>query len=242
MATSKIFWRLIEIPGTYQVNFPGATIIMTRLHDHGSNSIKWPGLDLTITHESLQHDVRSLFHGRQSGRLRSWCSGKKSRLSGQCHHDQTAAADVGTVLRRRPTISPFFFDAVARKLGYNSVQAATNGIEFAKSTEFSKRAKPDCVMSIAVWHRKCQQHRKVGNLFDVKLKAIENCHNRNRDHSGHDAGERRLTSRSVRSLVALNSPHRIAFICLAVSFWARRGSHRRAPPATALRFRTWRTM
>ena len=33
-----------------------------------------------------------------------------------------------------PTISPYFLDAVryARKVGYNSVQAATNGIEFAK--------------------------------------------------------------------------------------------------------------
>ena len=37
-----------------------------------------------------------------------------------------------------PTLSPYFLDAVAyaRKVGYNSVQAATNGIEFAKSKEF----------------------------------------------------------------------------------------------------------
>src|ERR1051325_4465862 len=41
-----------------------------------------------------------------------------------------------------PTMSPLFLDAVAyaRKIGYNSVQAATNGIEFAKSKEFSKKA------------------------------------------------------------------------------------------------------
>ena len=34
-----------------------------------------------------------------------------------------------------PTLSPHFLEAVeyARKVGYNSVQAATNGIEFAKS-------------------------------------------------------------------------------------------------------------
>jgi uncharacterized radical SAM superfamily Fe-S cluster-containing enzyme len=39
-----------------------------------------------------------------------------------------------------PTISPYFLDAVryARKVGYNSVQAATNGIEFAKRPEFAK--------------------------------------------------------------------------------------------------------
>ena len=41
-----------------------------------------------------------------------------------------------------PTLSPYFLDAVRirRKVGYNSVQAATNGIEFAKSPEFCKQA------------------------------------------------------------------------------------------------------
>ena len=41
-----------------------------------------------------------------------------------------------------PTLSPYFLDAVAysRKVGYNSVQAASNGIEFAKSLEFAQQA------------------------------------------------------------------------------------------------------
>src|SRR6202789_1050811 len=41
-----------------------------------------------------------------------------------------------------PTLSPYFLDAVkyARKVGYDSVQAATNGIEFAKSPEFARQA------------------------------------------------------------------------------------------------------
>ena len=50
-----------------------------------------------------------------------------------------------------PTLSPYFLDAVryARKVGYNSVQAATNGIEFAKSPEFCRRPpKPVCAMPI----------------------------------------------------------------------------------------------
>ena len=40
-----------------------------------------------------------------------------------------------------PTISPYFLDAVsyARKVGYTSVQAATNGIEFAKSPSSAAR-------------------------------------------------------------------------------------------------------
>ena len=41
-----------------------------------------------------------------------------------------------------PTMSPYFLDAVryARKVGYTSVQAATNGIEFAKSPELARAA------------------------------------------------------------------------------------------------------
>src|SRR6202023_4284460 len=41
-----------------------------------------------------------------------------------------------------PTISPFFLKAVsyAREVGYTSVQAATNGIEFAKNPEFCRQA------------------------------------------------------------------------------------------------------
>ncbi|MDX1744645.1 MAG: radical SAM protein, partial [Halobacteriales archaeon] len=41
-----------------------------------------------------------------------------------------------------PTLSPHFLRAVeyARDIGYNSVQAATNGIEFAKDPEYAKKA------------------------------------------------------------------------------------------------------
>jgi uncharacterized radical SAM superfamily Fe-S cluster-containing enzyme len=82
-----------------------------------------------------------------------------------------------------PTLSPFFFDAIAyaRKVGYNSVQAATNGIEFAKSADFAKRAYEAGLRYVYLQFdgvgNAANQHRRVGNLFDVKLKAIENCHN-----------------------------------------------------------------
>ena len=81
-----------------------------------------------------------------------------------------------------PTLSPYFLDAVAyaRKVGYNSVQAATNGIEFAKSKEFCRQA-ADAGLRYAYLQfdgigNAANSHRKVGNLFDVKLKAIENLH------------------------------------------------------------------
>jgi uncharacterized radical SAM superfamily Fe-S cluster-containing enzyme len=81
-----------------------------------------------------------------------------------------------------PTLSPYFLDAVryARKVGYNSVQAATNGIEFAKSFEFAQQA-VEAGMRYAYLQfdgigNAANAHRAVGNLFDVKLKAIENLH------------------------------------------------------------------
>src|SRR5450755_3740842 len=81
-----------------------------------------------------------------------------------------------------PTMHSRFIDAVAyaRKIGYNSVQAATNGIEFAKSKEFCQQA-VEAGMRYAYLQfdgigNAANAHRLVGNLFDVKLKAIENLH------------------------------------------------------------------
>ena len=81
-----------------------------------------------------------------------------------------------------PTMSPYFVDAVryARKLGYNSVQAATNGIEFATSREYCERAFEAglryAYLQFDGVGNDANSHRQVGNLFDVKLRAIENMH------------------------------------------------------------------
>ena len=81
-----------------------------------------------------------------------------------------------------PTLSPHFCAAVsyARKVGYNSVQAATNGIEFAKDPEFAKKAAAAglryAYLQFDGVGNAANSHRAVGNLFDVKLRAIENLH------------------------------------------------------------------
>jgi uncharacterized radical SAM superfamily Fe-S cluster-containing enzyme len=81
-----------------------------------------------------------------------------------------------------PTISPIFLDAVryARAIGYFSVQAATNGIRFAQEPEFAGLAKA-AGLRIAYLQfdgvsEEANAHRKVGNLFEVKLRAIEALH------------------------------------------------------------------
>ncbi|MBI1747900.1 MAG: radical SAM protein [Acidobacteria bacterium] len=79
-----------------------------------------------------------------------------------------------------PTLSPYFLDAIrySRTVGYNSVQAATNGIEFAKSKEFCQQAAEAGLRYVYLQFdgigNDANSHRQVGNLFDVKVRAIEN--------------------------------------------------------------------
>ncbi len=79
-----------------------------------------------------------------------------------------------------PTISPYYLEAVAyaRKIGFYRILAATNGIRFAEDIEFCKAAKAAGQHGVylqfdGVGEEK-NAHRGVGNLFDVKVRAIEN--------------------------------------------------------------------
>jgi uncharacterized radical SAM superfamily Fe-S cluster-containing enzyme len=78
-----------------------------------------------------------------------------------------------------PTMSPYFLKAVeyAREIGYFAVQCATNGLRFAEEPGFAKQAK-DAGLRMAYLQfdgigNEANAHRKIGNLFDVKLRAIE---------------------------------------------------------------------
>lgn len=79
-----------------------------------------------------------------------------------------------------PTISPHFLEAVAyaRKIGFYRLMAATNGIRFAQSEEFTRQAYEaglhGTYLQFDGTTNEMNQHRGVGNLFDVKLRAIEN--------------------------------------------------------------------
>jgi uncharacterized radical SAM superfamily Fe-S cluster-containing enzyme len=79
-----------------------------------------------------------------------------------------------------PTISPYFLEAVAyaKKIGFYRILAATNGIRYAEDLEFCKAAKAAGQHGVYLQFdgvsEEKNQHRGVGNLFDVKLRAIEN--------------------------------------------------------------------
>jgi len=129
-----------------------------------------------------------------------------------------------------PTISPHFLDAVryARKVGYNSVQAATNGIEFAKSPELCKKA-AEAGLRYAYLQfdgigNAANSHRAVGNLFDVKLRAIENLHSNGVDIVPVITIINGVNNEQVGKVIefALDNPKKISFLSFQpVSFTGR---------------------
>ena len=129
-----------------------------------------------------------------------------------------------------PTMSPYFLKAVnyCRQIGYNSVQAATNGIEFAKSKGFAEAAS-DAGMRYAYLQfdgigNEPNQHRKIGNLFDVKIKAIENMHDAGIEIVLVTTLVNNVNNEEVGPIIqfARDNPGRIAFIAFQpVSFTGR---------------------
>jgi uncharacterized radical SAM superfamily Fe-S cluster-containing enzyme len=129
-----------------------------------------------------------------------------------------------------PTMHPYFLDAVryARKVGYNSVQAATNGIEFAKSKEFSRKAFEAglryAYLQFDGIGNDANSHRQVGNLFDVKLRAIENMHEAGIEIVLVTTIVNNVNNDQVGPIVkfAMENPKKIAFVSFQpVSFTGR---------------------
>ncbi|MFN2384824.1 MAG: radical SAM protein [Thermoanaerobaculia bacterium] len=181
MSTDSAFFQRLESM------YPGRDFVIPKdgLHEHGTSSIKYGrGAVLTIdltnrcnmmcnpcfmdanqvgyVHELEWEDVKKLLDDAASIKPRRQLS---VQFSGG-----------------EPTISPHFVAAVryARELGYFSVQCATNGIRFAQDPEFAKAA-AEAGLRFAYLQfdgvgNENNQHRKVGNLYDVKLRAIENLH------------------------------------------------------------------
>jgi uncharacterized radical SAM superfamily Fe-S cluster-containing enzyme len=165
--------------------YPGRDFVIPRdgLHNHGTSSIRYGrGAVLTIdltnrcnmmcnpcfmdanqvgyVHELEWEDVQKLLDDAVSIKPRRQLS---VQFSGG-----------------EPTLSPHFLRAIrySRELGYFSVQCATNGVRFAQEPDFAREA-AEAGLRFAYLQfdgvgNENNQHRKVGNLFDVKLRAIEN--------------------------------------------------------------------
>src|SRR5678815_641791 len=216
--------------------FPGRDIRAhndEKLHNHGSSTVKYGRgsvltIDLTnrcnmmcdpcfmdanqvgFVHELSWEDIKTMLDNAITIKPRR-------QMSVQFSGDE-------------PTLSPYFLDAVryARKVGYNSVQAATNGIEFAKSFEFAQQA-AEAGMRYAYLQfdgigNAANSHRAVGNLFDGKLRAIENLHRAGVEIVPVVTIVNGVNNEQVGAVVrfALDNPKRIGFLSFQpVSFTGR---------------------
>ncbi len=167
--------------------YPGRDFVIPKdgLHEHGTSSIKYGrGAVLTIdlTNRCNMMCNPCFMDANQVGYVYEL----------EWEEVQKLLDDAASIKPRRqlsvqfsggePTLSPHFLPAVkyAKELGYFSVQCATNGIRFAQDESFAKAA-AEAGLRFAYLQfdgvgNEHNQHRKVGNLYDVKLRAIENLH------------------------------------------------------------------
>ena len=108
------------------------------------------------------------------------------------------------------------------------MQAATNGIEFAKSKEFARKAFEAGLRYVYLQFdgigNDANSHRQIGNLFDVKLRAIENMHEAGIEIVLVVTIVNNVNNDQVGAIVkfAMENPKKIAFISFQpVSFTGR---------------------
>ena len=167
--------------------FPGRDFdaVTDRLHNHGTSSIRHGrGAVLTVdlTNRCNMMCDPCFMDANQVGYVHELTLDEVKGLLDDAVSVQPRRQMTVQFSGGEPTISPIFLDAVryARQVGYFSVQAATNGIRFAQEPDFARAAR-EAGMRIAYLQfdgigEEANAHRKVGNLFDVKLRAIENLH------------------------------------------------------------------
>jgi uncharacterized radical SAM superfamily Fe-S cluster-containing enzyme len=167
--------------------FPGRDFVSpaTKLRDHGTSSIKYGRgsvLTVDLTNRCNMMCDPCFMDANQVGFVHElkWEDIQKildDSLGVQPRRQMSVQFSGG-----EPTLSPHFMRAVryARDVGYFCVQCATNGIEFAQDPAFARAAK-EAGLRLAYLQfdgigEGANAHRKVGNLFDVKQRAIENLH------------------------------------------------------------------
>src|SRR3954465_12407283 len=216
----------------------------------------FPGRDIRAHNDEKRHDhgTSTLTHGRGSGPTID-LTNRFNMMCDPCFMDANQVGfvhelsweDIKQLLdnaisikpRRQmsvqfsggePTLSPYFLDAVryARKVGYNSVQAATNGIEFAKSKEFCRQAAEAGLRFVYLQFdgigNDANSHRQIGNLFDVKMRAINNLHEAGVEIVLVTTLVNGINNDQVGSIIrfALDNPKKIAFLSFQpVSFTGR---------------------
>lgn len=164
--------------------FPGRDVGMTpdKLHQHGTSSIKWGRggvLTVDLTNRCNMMCDPCFMDANQVGYVHelTWDEIKKildDAVSVRPRRQMSIQFSGG-----EPTLSPHFLDAVryAREVGYFCVQCATNGVRFAQEPGFAAECH-EAGLRLAYLQfdgvtNEGSSFRKVKNLYDVKLRAIE---------------------------------------------------------------------
>jgi uncharacterized radical SAM superfamily Fe-S cluster-containing enzyme len=181
MSTDPEFLRRLENL------YPGRDFLapLTKLREHGSSSIKYGRgsvLTVDLTNRCNMMCDPCFMDANQVGYVHelAW------------EEIQKILDDALTVQPRRqmsiqfsggePTLSPHFLRAIeyARTNGFFAVQCATNGVLFAQDPNLAFEAKKAglrmAYLQFDGVDNASNAHRKIGNLFDVKVRAIENLH------------------------------------------------------------------
>ena len=167
--------------------YPGRDFLapLSTLRDHGSSSIKYGRgsvLTVDLTNRCNMMCDPCFMDANQVGYVHEL----------KWEEIQKILDDALTVQPRRqmsiqfsggePTLSPYFLQAIeySRTNGFFAVQCATNGVLFAQDPELAHQAKKAglrmAYLQFDGVDNESNAHRKIGNLFDVKVRAIENLH------------------------------------------------------------------
>jgi uncharacterized radical SAM superfamily Fe-S cluster-containing enzyme len=165
--------------------FPGRDFDSSaeRLHDHGPSSIRYGRggvLTIDLTNRCDMMCDPCFMNANQVGYVHELSLDEVKRLIDNALTIRPKRQISVQFSGGEPALSPIFLESIAyaRQVGYFSVQAATNGIRFAQDAEFARQA-GEAGLRIAYLQfdgvgEEANAHRKVPNLFETKLRAIEN--------------------------------------------------------------------
>ncbi|MBW2526509.1 MAG: radical SAM protein [Deltaproteobacteria bacterium] len=152
------------------------------LHDHGSSSMKYGRggvLTVDLTNRCNMMCNTCFMDANQTGHVYELSWEETKRILDDAMKVRPRRQMSVQFSGGEPTLSPHFLDAIryARKLGFFCVQCATNGLRFALEPDFARQCKEAGLRLVYFQFdgvtNEAHGHRNVGNLHDVKLRAIE---------------------------------------------------------------------
>jgi len=157
----------------------------TPLRDHGSSSVQWGRgsvLTVDLTNRCNMMCDPCFMDANQVGYVHELSFADVTKILDDALSIKPRRQMSVQFSGGEPTLSPHFLEAIryAREKGFFAVQCATNGLRFAQEPGFAKRAR-EAGLRMAYLQfdgvsNESNAHRKIGNLFDVKVRAIEELH------------------------------------------------------------------